>query len=156
MLITCTECHKASNCLLDVKTNEVICQECGCSIRGLSKSMILCLKQNGQIVRNNERKGFMMACSSCHANREVVLDEKNNTICKICHEPIKVTPAFKLAMGAAGVKMEKVVVGNKVVDVVKDVGVVANPNPEPKPEVESKSKIRRLKEVAKVEEDKKE
>lgn len=99
MLVTCNNkgCLKSSNALFDTNSGEVICQECNRPVTNVTESMKRTLKSFGQIVRA-ERKAFMLACRACRANREVVLDQNNNTICKICHGPIVVHAAFKLAM----------------------------------------------------------
>lgn len=89
---------KGTDALLDVDTNEVICQECGKPITNISSVMKKTLKSMGQIVRNNVKKAFMMACKNCNANREVVLDSTNNTVCKVCGTEIKVHAAMKQAM----------------------------------------------------------
>lgn len=103
MLISCTNkgCMKTSNALLIPETLEVICQECGDSIANVSDAMKRTLKSFGQVVKGDKRS-FMLACTACRANREVVMDQDNNTICKICHDPITIHAAFKLAMEEAG------------------------------------------------------
>ena len=103
MLIMCDNksCHKQSNALLNPETLEVICQECGKPIENVSDAMKRTLKSFGQIIRES-KKAFMLACPKCKANREVVLDENNNNICKNCYEPLTVHPAFKIAMEEAG------------------------------------------------------
>ena len=109
MLIVCTNrgCLKSSDAQLNTATNEVVCVECGRVIDNISESMKRALKNFGQILRSNVKKAFMMGCAKCHANREVVLNDANETVCKICQSPIKVTPAFRLAMEENGVKLEK-------------------------------------------------
>lgn len=103
MLITCNNkgCFKSSNALLNEETKEVVCGICGKPIANISEAMRRTLKSFGQIVRL-ERKAFMLACKKCNANREVVLTQDNKTVCKTCHNPINVHPAFKLAMEEAG------------------------------------------------------
>jgi len=110
MNITCNNkgCMKSSAALLDTKTMEIICQECGRSISNISPAMKTALKQAGQIVRTNAKKAFSVLCKTCNGNREVVLDEKGNTMCKICLKPINVSTSFKLAMQESGVQLEKV------------------------------------------------
>ena len=110
MNLTCNNkgCLKTSEAKLDVKTMEVICQECGMAIKNISAAMKATLKQAGQIVRNNAKKAFMVLCKNCNANREVVLDEKETTLCKTCHQELKIPASFKIAMKEAGVKLETV------------------------------------------------
>jgi hypothetical protein len=109
MLISCTNrgCLKNTNALLDLATKDVICQECGQPIANVSESMKRTLKSFGQIVRSAEKKAFMINCKQCHANREVVLDSSNKTVCKICKSPIVVHAAFRQAMEEAGQKLAK-------------------------------------------------
>ena len=99
-LINCNNkgCLKASNALLNTKTMEVICTECGKAISNIAEPMKRMLKSFGQILRTDEKKAFMMACTACSANREVVLDKKNNTVCKVCGSAIKVHAAMKQAI----------------------------------------------------------
>ena len=109
MLITCDNkgCMKQSNALLDPKTMEVICQECGKPIKNVSVSMKRTLKSFGQFIHNNKKTAFMMNCMSCKANREVVFNEKKETVCGICGNPIKVQASMKLAMEESGVRIVK-------------------------------------------------
>jgi hypothetical protein len=110
MLIACTNkgCLKTSNALLDESSGEVICQECGKPINNISEAMKRTLKSFGLVIRNQERKAFLLACNQCKANRNIVLDQNGNTICKICHNIINVTPAFRLAMEESGIKLERI------------------------------------------------
>ena len=103
MLVICNnkKCLQISNALLNSKTQEVLCVECGKSITNISATMKRILKSFGQIVRT-ERKPFMLKCPSCKVNREVVMDQNNDTLCKNCHEPIKIHAAFKIVMEEAG------------------------------------------------------
>jgi RNase P subunit RPR2 len=112
MLISCSNkgCLKSSTALLKLDTMEVICQECGKPIAGISDAMKRTLKSFGQIVRSSEKKAFMMLCRSCNANRQLLLDENGNTICKTCHNPIVVQASFRLAMEEAGQKIERLIV----------------------------------------------
>lgn len=103
MLISCDNkgCLKSSTALFNPTTNEVICQECQRPISNISEAMRRALKSFGQVVRA-EKKAFMLECRSCRANREVVLDADNKTVCKICGKPMNVHPSFRLAMEEAG------------------------------------------------------
>lgn len=103
MLINCTNqgCIKTSNALLNPDTLDVICQECNGIIDNISDAMKRTLKSFGQVIKGN-KKAFMLACVGCRANREVVMDQDNKTICKICYEPITIHVAFKMAMEEAG------------------------------------------------------
>lgn len=107
-MLTCDNngCMKQSEAKLDTETLEVICQECHKPIKNVTEIMKRVLKGSGQVVRGDTKKTFMMACMQCHANRQVVLDENNNTVCKICGFEIKVYPTMKQDMIEAGVKVD--------------------------------------------------
>jgi hypothetical protein len=109
MLITCDNkgCLATTNAKLKVDTLEVICEACNRPIRNVSDTMKRVLKSEGQIVRDEERKAFTMGCKACNANRQVVLDENDNTVCSICGAPINVHPAMKQAIIEAGVRLAK-------------------------------------------------
>jgi len=108
MLITCDNkgCMKASDALFNKDTKEVICAECKRAINGVTENMKRVLVSSGQIVRDEDRKSFTMACKNCNANRQVVLDKKGDTVCNICKNVIGVHPAMKQAIVEAGVKLK--------------------------------------------------
>lgn len=110
MLLTCDQkkCQKSSNALLDTKTNEVICQECNKPITNISDAMKRSLKSFGQIVRTSAKKAFMVYCRKCNANREIVLNKNNATVCKDCHSAVAVHAAFRQALKEAGQKLEQI------------------------------------------------
>jgi len=96
---------QTTNALLNTETLEVICQECGQSVANVSESMRRTLKSFGQILRTDQRKAFMMACRTCNANREVVLNDKNKTVCSVCNEEINVHPAMRQAIAEIGTRI---------------------------------------------------
>lgn len=110
MLISCSNkgCLKSSTALLNLETMEVICQECGKPIPDVTDAMKRTLKSFGQVVRSKEKKAFMIHCRNCNANREIVLTQTNDTVCRVCHKPIAVHASFRLAMEEAGEKIEKI------------------------------------------------
>jgi len=93
---------QTTNALLDTNTLEVVCQDCGDNIANVAESMKRTLKSFGQIIRDNSRKAFMMACRNCNANREIVLDHDDNTVCSICHNAVNVHLAMKQAIMEIG------------------------------------------------------
>ena len=103
MLIPCNNkgCLKSSAALLNTETMEVLCSECGQVISNISEPMKRTLKSFGQIVRNLDKKAFVVACTQCNANRQVVIDN-DNTVCSVCGFSIKVHPAMKNAIKIAG------------------------------------------------------
>lgn len=104
MLITCDNkgCYKTTNALYDLESKNVICQECGNAVTNVSETMKRALSSFGQVVRTEQRKGFLMACKTCNANRQIVLNQHGDTICKQCHSPISVQRAFLSAMENTG------------------------------------------------------
>lgn len=111
MLVACNNkgCMQHSNALLNVDTMEVICAGCNNPINNISDSMKRALKSFGQVLKNEVKKAFVMACRKCNANREVVLSEKGETICKVCKGPIQVHAAMKQAIKEFGQKDAPVV-----------------------------------------------
>jgi hypothetical protein len=93
-----------SNALLNVDTMEVICTACNGPVNNISESMKRALKSFGQILKTDIKKAFVMACRKCNANREVVMNAKEETICKICKGPIRVHAAMKQAIKEFGQK----------------------------------------------------
>lgn len=104
MLIVCNNkgCMKNVEAKLDPKTNDVICPECGQVISNISESMKRTLKTFGQIIRDTPKQAFTMACMECNANRQVVLDNNDNPVCSVCHNPIRVHAAMKQALLEVG------------------------------------------------------
>ena len=115
MLISCDNkgCMQQTSALLNTKTLEVICGSCGKAIKSISEPMKRTLKSFGQILRTNEKKAFMMACKNCNANREVILNEKNETICRVCKDGIKVHAAMKQAIMEVGSKLSSLDAGGE-------------------------------------------
>ena len=92
-------CGKTTELMLDVDTNEVVCQECGKPIKGIVETMKKMLKQQGKVIRSSIKKSFMMACRQCNANREVKLDRSTNkALCKVCGSEVSVHPIMLEAM----------------------------------------------------------
>jgi hypothetical protein len=95
MLITCTTkgCLKQTEAKLDRDTKEVICEECGNAIQGVTPFMKKSLESVGQVLRHVARQAFMGACKQCNQNRQLyVKDDK--AYCKHCSSQVHVTPAF--------------------------------------------------------------
>lgn len=118
MLISCDNkgCLSQTNAQLNAETLEVICLDCKRPIRNVAETMKRVLKSTGQIVRDEERKAFTMGCKSCNANRQVVLNSKNDTVCSVCAEPINVHPAMRQAIVEAGVRLVQQVTDEEPVE----------------------------------------
>ena len=115
MLITCDNkgCLQASNALINAETLEVMCSECNNVINNVSDAMKRVLKSSGQILRTEQKKSFTMGCKECNANRQVVLDEKDNTVCSVCGNVINVHPAMRQAILETGEKLIKQIKNKK-------------------------------------------
>jgi hypothetical protein len=98
---------QSTNAKLRVDTLEVICADCKQPIINVSDTMKRVLKSEGQILRDEERKAFTMGCKSCNANRQVVLNDDDETVCNVCANVINVHPAMKQAIVEAGVRLAK-------------------------------------------------
>ena len=109
MLIMCDNrgCLASTNAKLNAETLEVFCEDCKQPIKNISETMKRVLKSSGQIIRDEQRKAFTMGCKSCNANRQVVLDDKDNTVCNVCANVINVHPAMKQAIVEAGIRLAK-------------------------------------------------
>lgn len=107
MLITCDNkgCMNQSDAQLNPETLEVVCLDCKRPITNISETMKRVLKSSGQIIRDENKQAFMMACKGCNANRAIVLSASNQTVCSICKSAVNVHPAMRQAILAAGVKL---------------------------------------------------
>ena len=95
VLINCTTkgCLKQSEAKLDRDTNEVICDECGNSVVGISLIMKRSLNSIGQVVRHKKAKPFQQRCTACNTNRSLCVKE-DRAYCEVCNTQIHITPAF--------------------------------------------------------------
>lgn len=95
-LIYCTNrgCMKSSEAKLDTATNEVICAECGGVIVGITEMMKRQLKDCRQIVRVKNKQAFQTFCKQCKGNTEYAVDSDGRAFCKICKQPVSVSPIF--------------------------------------------------------------
>lgn len=95
VLINCTTkgCLKQTEAKLNRETDEVICDECGNVVEGLSPMMKRSLGSMGQVLRKKKVKPFQQYCSACKTTR--TLHVKGNTaLCDECNTQVHVTPAF--------------------------------------------------------------
>jgi len=111
MLIACNnkKCMQHSDAKLNTTSMEVICAACNNPITNITESMKRALKSFGQTIKENAKKAFVMACKNCNANREVVMSNGGETVCKVCKGAIKVHTAMKQAIKEFGEKEEPVV-----------------------------------------------
>jgi len=88
IIINCDNkgCMKSDFHLLDTKTNEVICTECGEVINNVTYFMKIQLKSLGQIVRDSGTKeAFSITCESCNKKNKPLVDKKGNIVCPVCN-----------------------------------------------------------------------
>lgn len=76
MILRCNQGCKYSDGTTDgslnVDTNEVVCNNCGDTIKGISDFAKLSMKTTGDIKRSNNRKAFVFPCKTC--NKKVEAD----------------------------------------------------------------------------------
>jgi hypothetical protein len=95
MLITCTTkgCLKHTEARLDRNSGEVICEECGNPIKGVTLFMKKGLQSIGQVLRNKNKQAFQAFCKNCNNNRSLYINE-NKAYCKVCNTQVIITAAF--------------------------------------------------------------
>ena len=74
MIVRCNQgCRKSDGFTdgsLDVDSGDVICNECGENLAGISEYAKLAMKANGDVVRSKKKKAFMFPCNTCDTNVE--------------------------------------------------------------------------------------
>jgi ribosomal protein L34E len=79
MIIRCNpKCRKSDGFTdgsLDVDSDNVICNECGEVLEGVSSYAKLSMKTIGDIIRSKNRKAFMFPCLTCDNNVEAMFAE---------------------------------------------------------------------------------
>jgi len=95
MLISCTTkgCLKTSEAKLDRSSDEVICEECGNPILGITPFMKKSLQSVGQVLRSKTKEAFQALCKNCNTNRPLYLKGKK-AYCKMCNTQAMVSDAF--------------------------------------------------------------
>jgi len=98
-LINCTNkgCMKSSEAKLDVASGQVICDECGGIIAGVTDPFKRMLKDAGQIVRNKAKQAFQTFCKNCKCNTEYYVEGDGKAYCKVCKSPVTVSAIFQRA-----------------------------------------------------------
>jgi len=86
---------------LDLETNQVICQECGSELKGISKFTKTSMKLTKDVVKK-ERRAFSFKCES-HERITEVFFENSKVMGKDCHQEdgeckINITKAMKTAV----------------------------------------------------------
>ena len=94
-LINCTTkgCLQTSEAKLDEATDEVICDNCGNPIEGLSVIMKRSLKQQRQVIRHKKTQPFQQNCTVCQSHQSLYV-KGSEAFCEACNTQIHVTPSF--------------------------------------------------------------
>lgn len=98
IIISCDNkgCFKGQEALLDVKTNQVICTECGKDISNISSFTKRALKDSGQIKKDQpNNKAFGVKCSKCQKTVSPVLTPNKKIVCSSCSEELELSVPFK-------------------------------------------------------------
>lgn len=99
MLIACTTkgCLSTTEAKLDRETGEVICEDCGNPITGITPFMRKSLESIGQVVRSKSKQAFQVLCKQCNQNRSLYMKEEK-VYCKHCNTQILVSAAFMVGL----------------------------------------------------------
>jgi hypothetical protein len=92
--VNCTNkgCGKLTECMLDVKTNEVFCAECDKPISNITHFAKVQLKALGQI-RKDKKENYSIKCDVCSRSaRPILKDDK--ALCKFCSAELNVSRQF--------------------------------------------------------------
>ena len=86
---------------LDLETDEVICQECGLTLEGISKFIKTSMKLTKDVIKK-ERRAFSFKCER-HQKITEVFFENSKVMGKDCHQEdgecqINITKAMKTAI----------------------------------------------------------
>jgi len=82
-----------SEAKLDRESKEVICEECGNPIKGITPFMKKSLESVGQVLRSKMKQAFQSACKNCNQTRPLYVKE-DKAYCKICNNQVMVSAAF--------------------------------------------------------------
>ncbi len=97
-LIQCDNkgCMKLQNSQLDLSTNEVICMECGNSIKNITVFTKNQLKSMGQTTKKKKsQQSYAVKCEHCNITDLPILDE-GVLFCKQCNKELQnISGAFK-------------------------------------------------------------
>lgn len=80
---------------LNPLTDEVICGECGGSIKNVTQFIKINLRANKQFVKTGTRSNFNVKCSKCGRNVGPIVNDKNQITCPECKAEIKLSKAFE-------------------------------------------------------------
>lgn len=86
-------CGKDQEPVLDVETGEVMCTECGKSIKNVTEFTKKTMRSLGQIKRSERKQqAFSVKCTSCNKENPPKINEKNLIVCSFCNNELKQIP----------------------------------------------------------------
>ena len=94
--LTCTNkgcCKTSSDSLLDEKSNEIICAECGKPISGITDFTKRSMKGMGHVTKNQAKSSFTVDCPNCQKKGQPNM-KNNSPVCYNCGEPLHLTEQF--------------------------------------------------------------
>lgn len=99
MLINCNNkgCMKTTEARLNLKTNEVVCQECGGVITNVTEFTKRTLKTMGQVIKVNEKVPFMARCPKCAKDVSLYIKD-DKAYCKECNSEVTITKAYFMGL----------------------------------------------------------
>jgi len=98
IIISCDNkgCFKSQEALLDVKTNEVVCVECGKNINNISIFTKRTLKDSGQIKKDApNNKAYGVKCNKCEKTTTPILTPNKKIVCSTCSEELELSTPYK-------------------------------------------------------------
>ncbi len=95
MLIDCTTkgCLKLTEAKLNKDTGDVICEECGNAIIGITPYMKKVLENSRQTISSVKKQAFQAMCMSCQKSQPLVI-KGNNAHCKDCGAQVQISASF--------------------------------------------------------------
>lgn len=99
MLVNCNNkgCMKTTEAKLNLKTNEVICQECGKVITNVTEFTKRNMKMLGQVIKVNEKVPFMARCPKCAKDVSLYIQD-DKAYCKECNSEVTITKAYFMGL----------------------------------------------------------
>lgn len=103
MLLSCTNkgCFSHDHHQLDPDSNEVICLDCGESLKNVPKPTLSVLKSLGQIQRKS-KMGMQYTCKACGATDKPLIRMLSGGVriasCRKCGKKMDIHPSFVQAM----------------------------------------------------------
>jgi ribosomal protein L34E len=98
MLILCDKCNQTTDAKINKKTGKPICADCGEVIERITSFAINAMKNNREYVEDM-KQSFAFPCQKCAERRQgLVSQAKNEVVCSVCGEPMKVSPFMRETM----------------------------------------------------------